>query len=294
MREPVHSLRALHTLVAVVDSGSFTAAAERLHYSQSAVSSQIQRLEQTIGIALLSRTTRRLTPTPTGREVLGYAREMLRLDALMTEQLAKKSIAGKITLGLPADFAVYIPETLSMFAERHPRVELDVRSDISEALIDQVANGSIDMAIVTRGTFEQGGLKLRREPLIWVTAPGSNAHLRDPLPLALWPDGTCAFRGAALGALTRQGRDWRLGYESQAFNALRASVLAGLTITVAIPSMIDPDLIELKPETGSLPVLPEIDIRLVRQAGPSTSASDSLAELIVDRVTRYKALAGPD
>ncbi|WP_423822455.1 LysR substrate-binding domain-containing protein [Salinisphaera sp. SPP-AMP-43] len=284
MRTPVLDLKALQSFVAIVETGSFTAAAQRMSYSQSAISMQLQRLEDALGVALLARTSRHLQPTRAGRETLGYAREMLRLSSELQQRLSHSEIAGKVRLGLPADFALYMPGTLAQFAERHPQVELEVRSEFSVTLVEQVAAGDIDMAIVTRESKETGADLLRREPLVWVTAPGSRAHLRDPLPLATWPRDICSFRAAATAALDATEHPWRSAYESQAFGALRATVLAGLAVTIAIPTMVDPELQILEPDEAGLPALPSIDIRLYRGSGRATQAADSLAELIVERI----------
>jgi len=291
MRPPVLDLRALQGFVAIVENESFTGAAKQLSYSQSAISMQVQRLEETLGVALLARTSRRLHPTRAGRQVLGYAREMLRLNSELRDRLSDRDIAGKVRLGLPADFALYMPETLALFAERYPQVEMEVRSELSVTLVEQVAAGDIDLAIVTRESRSQGGRQLRREPLVWVTAPGSGAHLREPLPLALWPQGICAFRSAATSALDAASRTWRSAYESQAFGALRVTVAAGLAVTVAIPSMVDASLEILDPEQANLPELPDIDIRLYRSPGRATRAAASLADIITDRIQDYRQLS---
>lgn len=284
MRTPVVDLKALQSFVAIVETGSFTAAARQMNYSQSAISMQLQRLEDDLGVALLARTSRQLRPTRAGRETLGYAREMLRLNSELRQRLSDNEMAGTVRLGLPADFALYIPEILAQFAERHPQVELEVRSEFSVTLVEQVIAGDIDMAIVTRESNEPGGDQLRREPLVWVGAPGARAHLREPLPLATWPRDICAFRAAATAALDATGRSWRSAYESQAFGALRATVLAGLAVTIAVPSMVDTELEILDAEEAGLPGLPAIDIRLYRGAGRATPAAESLAGLILTRL----------
>jgi DNA-binding transcriptional LysR family regulator len=74
----------------------FTAAARQLNYSQSAVSMQLRRLEDELGINVLKRNTQTPEPTWVGREVLGYAREMLRLDRELRERLADQKVAGTV------------------------------------------------------------------------------------------------------------------------------------------------------------------------------------------------------
>lgn len=281
-------LRALQSFVTVVSTKSFTAAARQLNYSQSAVSMQLRRLETELGVTLLARDARTIEPTRPGREVLGYAREMLRLGGELRERLAEREVAGTVRLGLPVDYAPYIPATLTLFAERYPLVEMEVRSDLSVNLIEQTRAGDIDMAIVTREPEAAGGVRLRREPLVWVSAPSTTVHLQDPLPLALSLEGVCAFRTAATARLDAAGRRWRTAYESQAFATQRIPVGVGLAVTVAIPSLLSADLEILDPEAAGLPELPAMDIRLHRSPGRASHAADCLADLLIERIRDHR------
>lgn len=284
MRNRALDLRALQSFVTIVSTGSFSAAAERLNYSQSAVSMQIRRLEEELGVTILTRVSGAITPTRSGLEVLGYAREMLRLNGELQQKLAEHEVAGTVRLGLPIDYAPYIPGTLTLFAERYPLVELEVRSEFSVTLIEQTRTGEIDLAIVTREPESTGGTRLRREPLVWVCAPGTAVHLQEPLPLAISPEGFCAFRAAATARLDARGRDWRTAYEGQAFATQRIPVSAGLAIAVTIPSLVGPELEILDPETAGLPELPMMDIRLYRSPGRAGKAATFLAELVIERI----------
>src|SRR5699024_6334185 len=112
-----------------------------LHYSQSAVSMQLRRLEDELDIVLLARDSRVVTLTPPGREVLGYAREMLRLNSELRHTLSQRRVAGTVRLGVPVDYAPYIRSTLTLFAERYPLVEMEVRSELSVTLVEQARAG---------------------------------------------------------------------------------------------------------------------------------------------------------
>ncbi|WP_205599847.1 LysR family transcriptional regulator, partial [Arhodomonas sp. KWT] len=146
MRQRTLDLRALQTLVTVADAGSFTTAARQLSYTQSAVSMQLRRLESELGITLLQRGPRTVQPTRQGQEVLGYAREMLRLNGEVWRRIEDREVAGTVRLGIPADYALYLPATLASFAEQYPRVEVEVRSELSETLVARVRAGEIDVA----------------------------------------------------------------------------------------------------------------------------------------------------
>lgn len=284
MRHRTLDLRALQSFATIVSTGSFTVAAEQLNYSQSAVSMQLRRLEAELGVAVLTRESGVVQPTRPGLEVLGYAREMLRLNGELRNKLAEREVAGTVRLGLPIDYAPYIPGTLTLFAERYPLVEMEVRSEFSVTLIEQARAGEIDMAIVTREAHAAGGTRLRREPLVWVAAPGASVHLQKPLPLAISPEGFCAFRAAAIARLDAMGRRWRTAYEGQAFATQRIPVGAGLAITATLPSLIGSDLEILDPETAALPELPMMDIRLHRSPGRASQAATYLAELVIERI----------
>ena len=289
MRHRTLDLKALQSFVAVISAGSFTAAAKQLNYSQSAVSMQLRRLEDDLGVNLLKRNAQIPEPTWVGREVLGYAREMLRLDRELRERLADREIAGTVRLGLPTDYAGYIADTLSLFAERYPLVEMEVYSDLSANLVEMTRASDIDLAIVTRPAAAKGGTLLRREPLVWVASPGSTAPSQDPLPLAVTMDEACVFRSTATQCLDAMGRRWRTAYESQTFITQRMPVSVGLAVTVAIPSLLGPELEALDPAAANLPELPMIDIRLHRSPGRASRAAQGLAELLIERIRDHRS-----
>src|SRR5699024_8617741 len=283
------SLTALQSLVTVIATGSVTTAARRLNYSQSAVSMQIRRLEDDLDVELLKRNARTLELTRAGREVLGYAREMLRLNEELQNHLAEQEVAGTVRLGLPVDYAPYITDTLTRFAENYPLVEMEVHSGMSVDLVEQTRAGDLDVAIVTREPETSGGITLRREPLVWVAAPGSTAYQQTPLPLALSLKGVCAFRHAATQRLNAAGKAWRTAYESETFAAQRIPVSVGLAITVTIPSLIGPDLEILDTETASLPELPATVSRLQLRPSRSSRAARSLADLLIERIRDHRS-----
>ncbi len=127
--------------------GSFTAAARSLSISPSAVSKSVQRLEQTLGVRLITRTTRALTLTPEGRDLHERALRLLR-DAEEIEQMAitarsEPSGTLRIAASLPIGIHVLAPK-LPAFRERHPQVMVELR--LSDQFIDLIEAG-IDVAV---------------------------------------------------------------------------------------------------------------------------------------------------
>ncbi|WGF90573.1 LysR substrate-binding domain-containing protein [Marinivivus vitaminiproducens] len=260
----------LRSLVAIADTGGFSAAARMLGRSQSAVSMQIQRLEDVLGRRLLTRDTRRVALTEDGLRMVRHARRILGAHDEALAELDARLIDGTVRLGTPDDYATcFLPEPLARFANSHPRVQLEVRCDLSTDLMPLLADGALDLAVVTRGP-DGGGLLLRREPLVWAAAVDRPVETRAPVPLVLFPRG-CIFRDSAQDALDRAGTAHRIVYTSPSLAGIRAAVLGGLGVTVLARSTAVDGLRVLGPETG-LPALPPVEIVLHqsrRRIGPA-------------------------
>lgn len=258
----------LRTLVAIADSGSFSTAATRLGRTQSAVSLQIKRLEESVGQALLVRSQGRVAgPTAEGALLIDYGRRILRLNDEAYQCFKQPPLAGKLRLGLPEELMESIfPRVLAEFALASPRVELSVRCDLSVRLAAQAEAGELDLAIVKRvaGDTGPGGdwRVLRREPLVWFAGEGSNAIEQRPLPLAVFHEG-CVIRMAAIGALAGAGLAWRTAFVGSSFTALRHALAAGIAITPLPRSLAGAGLVEIR---DGLPALP--DSELIARFGP--------------------------
>ncbi len=278
-RNRLLDLQLLQTLVTVVDTGGFTAAADTLYLAQSTVSAQLNRLEGIVDQQLLRRDSRHVATTPAGERLLAYARRMLQINAMAWQDLHEERLEGRVRLGIPDDYIVFLPSSLSEFESRYPGIELEVRCGLSVDLVEQVQSGQLDLAVVTRQPRSPGGEPLRREPLVWTAATDHAAQERRPLPLALSHQGICIFREQALEALEAAGIDWRIAYTSTSLSGLREAVRSGLAITVLTPSMIGGDLRTLGPDSG-LPELPSIELALHRGVGrPSEPARQLYATL---------------
>ncbi|MFP4647826.1 MAG: LysR substrate-binding domain-containing protein [Halorhodospira sp.] len=273
----------LQTFVTVVENGGFTSAGTSLHLAQSTVSAHISRLEETVGHRLLRRDQRRLTTTPKGERLLAHARRMLQQNALAWQELQEERLAGRVRLGIPDDYIIFLPDSLSDFETRYPGIELEVTCGLSVDLVERVQAGQLDLAVVTRQPKSPGGEVLRRERLIWAAATDHAAEERDPLPLALSQQGICTFREQAVAALEAAGHAWRVAYTSTSLAGLRAAVRAGLAITVLTPSMLEPDLRTLGQDSG-LPELPSIELALHRSPGRPSEPARQLFSTLQERL----------
>ena len=140
--DAVFDPRLLEAFVAVADAGSFTAAAHRLHSTQSTISQQIGRLEGLIGKALLDRSARPVKLTPAGERLIGYARRILALQSEAAALLADPSGSRTLQVGLPDDLMTApMSQGFARFAERYREIRLDVTTGLSRDLSRQFREG---------------------------------------------------------------------------------------------------------------------------------------------------------
>ena len=145
----------------VLDLGSISAAARNLDISVAVASQRLKRLEQSLGIRLLHRTTRRLRPTPEGAALVADGRALIEDLQALTGGLRKAAseISGTLRVSLPASFGrQYISPLVPEFLARHPRLKLHI--DLTDQMRDLVGDG-FDLAIRI-GTLRDSSLVARR------------------------------------------------------------------------------------------------------------------------------------
>jgi DNA-binding transcriptional LysR family regulator len=282
----------LRSFVLIAEGGSFTRAAQVVGRTQSAVSMQIRRLEDTLGKPLLHRGARGVEPTPHGVWLLERARRLLAMHDEILVSFRSPEVAGNVRLGTPDDYALrWLPGILAAFAESHPAVEVEVVCAPSNELADRLVRGEVDLTLLSDGNEPPGmmGRTLWRGGLIWIGSARHATHRRTPLPLAL-ASPRCVWRRAAMAALAAAGIAWRTAYVSASQTGTLAPTLAGLAVTVGMAGPLPAGLRPLGAEEG-LPDLPEFTIELL--SGPErTAVSDALARHIEESFRREAALEG--
>src|SRR6202790_1213873 len=140
----------LRTFIAIVETGSFTRAAEVVHKTQSAVSMQMKRLEERLGKAIFARDGRASKLTEDGDRLLDYARRIIKLNVEALAAFDDAELAGRVRLGLPDDYADrYLPEIMARFSRAYPSVELTIVCEPSVDLLERIDANELDLAIVT-------------------------------------------------------------------------------------------------------------------------------------------------
>ncbi len=143
----MHRFQDLQAFVAVVEAGSFTAAAERLDIAKSAISRRVSALEERLGVQLIRRTTRRLNLTETGQSFYERSSRIL-ADLEEAESAVAQEhgeLRGRLKVALPLSFGVrHMSGPIAEFGRRHPRVEFDL--DLNDRRIDLLEEG-VDVAV---------------------------------------------------------------------------------------------------------------------------------------------------
>ena len=221
----------LRTFAAVADSRSFTAAAELVARTQSAVSVQIRRLEELLGRRLIDRTTRSVALTRDGEAFLGRARALLELNDESVRLMAAPPLAGTIRLGVTEYFLPgEIAAMLARFARAFPGVQLEARLGLSGDLRDALAAGGLDAAIVRLGPRDRAK-PIWTEPQLWVAGGGLQMPSRGTVPLALLPE-PCVLRAHALAAMRRMRRAHAVAFTGSGMRSLQAGIAAGLGVSI--------------------------------------------------------------
>jgi DNA-binding transcriptional LysR family regulator len=270
-------LTALRSFVAVADTGGVTRAAGMLNLTQSAVSMQLKRLEEALDLALLDRSARTIALTPSGEQLLGYARKMLRINDEALNRLTATEFEGELKLGVPHD-VIYpvVPTALRRFAAEFPRMQVRLISAPTRKLLRMFARGEVDLIMTTEETCGAGGQVLAEVPLVWAGAISGQAWRKQPLPVAFCSN--CIFRSGVLQALNEDGIAWHMAVESEMDNAVEAAVSADLAVHVSLKGSLPPHT-EMIDHAGVLPALKPQNVNLY-VLKPEDHPSAAMANII--------------
>ena len=265
---------ALRALVAVSEMGGVTRAAAQLNLTQSAVSLQVKRLEETLDLCLIERAGRGVVLTTQGDVLVGYARRLLGLnDEIVTRMGAASSLRGEVRVGVPCDLLhLRVPEAMRHFRSRNPAMRVALRTEVSAGLHTLLEEGALDLILTTEAAPAPGAEVMARMPLVWIGAPGGEAWKLRPLPLAIVPG--CAFTRATMAELTATGFDWTVAGEASMIESL---VAADLGVYSMLRGAIAPGLSEIH-HNGSLPALPCFAIAMYQTAGPRRALAERFAD----------------
>ena len=272
-------LGTLRSFVTIAETGSMTRAASRLFMTQSAISMQIKRLENSLGLSVFERSAHGMSPTSEGEQLLIFANQMLTLNDEAMGRLTSADYEGQIRLGAPGDVIYpHIPGILKEFNRDYPRVQIRFSSSQTVTLRSELEQGLHDVVLTTEKTPGKGGQVISTQSLVWVGAKDGSAWKKRPLPLGFAKH--CAFRAGVTKTLDAAGIQWIDIVASLDAVASEAMTSADICVYAGLESDKSSSR-EVIDHGGQLPELPEYSIVLYGGENPDNQIARTLVEYLL-------------
>lgn len=273
----------LRAFVTIIDLRGYTRAGERLGRTQPAISLQMKRLQELMGVQLFDKDSGGAQITEAGEIVAGYARQILALNDEMMLRLARRDHRGKLRLGIPNDYADhFLPKIMAGLTDDRAGVTFDVVCDVSHELLKGLRDGRFDIVVaMTSDGPAEGAFMTWRETLTWVGAPDLvDAVGAEPLRVVCYPEG-CLYRRNLLAALQREGRLFEIVYTSPSLAGIEAAVTTGFGITV-LADRIVPEKLRPLASHARLPRLADVVVGVYVAENTRSTVAHSFAARFAD------------
>lgn len=285
--------RQLNTIMAIVAHGTFARAADVVGLTPSAVSQQVQALEQELGVRIFERASRPPKPTAAGMQVFDMAKEILRTFDNTKASLRGEKISGTLMIGSIRSSALnLLPKAIVQMRRTYPDLKVNLRISLSSTLIADVASGRLDAAIVAEHVNFPASIRwstFLKEPLWIIGAPGTDLsdplhalkslpyiRFRSPVPLANLIDTELSRMGATVNDVA----------EIDTIHSIVTCVEQGLGISVVPHAALNQS-----PEADLIRV-PFGDPQLTRHMGMVERAVSPRAEIIARLHDMLATLSG--
>lgn len=273
----------LRSFLAVAKAGSVSGGANRLLRTQSAVSLQVQKLEDIVGQRLFERHGRGVSLTARGEQLLPIARQVVETLDQAVIIMRQAQVRGEIRLGIPEEYGdTLLPLILSEFSEERPSARILIRCGSSVEFPAALAAGELDLALHSPETVTANDVVVHREAAVWTGSAFHEVESRRPLPVALF-DKACWWRERCLDLLQKAGLNYEIVCTSESVAGVRAAISAGIAVGV-LPQSSLTDRVRCLSDT-ELPHLGETALVLTRSTGAANPFADSLTA-IVTRILR--------
>jgi DNA-binding transcriptional LysR family regulator len=281
----------LRAFVAVAESGSFTAAANVVGRSQSAVSQKVLRLEDALNVRVFERTSRSLKLTPDGERVLVAGRRLLAQYDDFMHELREPPRPTRLRLGVSENLVQsQLPLILARFGQRFPTVHLDLTTGSSQELIDSHEAGVLDVVFAKRkreGSPHRGRV-IWREPLVWLAAKNYRCDSSRPARLVMMP-APCAYREVMTETLEAARREWMVACTVSNLIGVQAAVIGGLGVTVLGKSFLQSGM-KVLPTSAQWPALPASEVAVIGDDPAKRFIVEPLVSIFVKVLTDGSAM----
>ena len=289
------NLRDLKYLVALADLRHFGKAADACFVSQPTLSTQIRKLEEELGVALVERAPRKVMLTAAGHDVVLRARRIVGEVEQMREA-ARRSMdpeSGSLRLGVFPTLAPYLlPHVVPQLRDRFPQLELLLVEEKSDVLLQRLREGKLDAALLALPLHDDQlhAELLFEEPFVFA------APLQHPLAsrtvmsmselsdetLLLLEDGHC-LRDQALDVCRLSGAQERSGFRATSLETLRQMVAAGVGVTL-LPALSVHEPIAQSPNIRLIPFRAPAPSRQIALVWRKSSALDGFLHTLADAI----------
>lgn len=273
---------ALRAFLAISETGSFTAAGNRINRTQSAVSQQIRKLEGQIGRPLFDRNGGAVQLTQEGLRLLGPAREVLNAHGRALSALSMTPEATRVSLGMAEMFLAPVLDRLLPEVRRvAPKAEISLWTDATPQLIEGLRLGGLDIALLAGDASDMPETTpLFSREAVWIGPDALDLHLLDTLPIIVWGEGSDYARSVR-GALERSGRRYRVAMSTKSFGGMMSAARAGIGLAAGLAANAEPGLRVLGEEAG-LPPIRTLNVSLARRPDARSRVVRDIERLIVN------------
>ena len=276
-------LELLRTLCVIAAHDSFGAAAVQVGRTQSAITQQMQRLEELVGHPLFEKHGRGKRFTEHGQRLLSYARQLMAIHDEALRVLQHGDLQGNLRIGAPHDVAdTVLPPLLAEVVRNWPMLQVSIQVGRSPFLTDALRRGELDMAISNRIEDEFEALTLRRSPTVWLCAANYVLDRGQSVQLVM-VDGPSIFRKLGQEALEAARIAYTQRYTSNSLIGIRAALRAGIGVTARGVEQLDASLRVLGPSDG-MPQLPDLLYSLYRRRHVANNITHEVFEYLRARL----------
>jgi DNA-binding transcriptional LysR family regulator len=275
----------LRTLVAFADTGTMVRAAEIVGRTPSAITTQMQRLEEMIGSPIFETMGRRRVLTPVGEQLVVHARRILQENQAAWLKMAGAKANGTLRLGVTQDFVGQrLSNILKIFLQSYPRVCFELSFGRSIDLVRAYEQKKLDVLVSVRQMPRDDEIALLEEPMNWIGAQSIYPNIDEDLPLALL-NPPCGFRESALQVLEENSLPYRMVATSPSLAGIETVVDAGLALTVRTTLWLKIGRVVV-PKSFKLPTLPNVVFSIcVHKDG--NDVAHSFSELLKNEFNFY-------
>jgi DNA-binding transcriptional LysR family regulator len=290
MHYPDLEIDLLRAFVAVAETGSFTAAADVVGRSQSAVSQKVLRLEEILDRRVFDRTSRSLSLTQDGERLLVTARRMLEFNDAVMRELREPPAVGTLRIGVSEDFIPgQLPSLLARFSRAYPGVHLDLMTGLSCDLLAAYDDGRIDAVIAKKDGTAQRGRVIWREPLVWMAAADYQLDFTKPARLVMLRP-PCTYRELMIASLDAVRREWTAVCTASSLMGVQAAVAGGLGVTVLGRSFVQEGM-QILHAPEHWPSLPMTEIIIMGEDSKAAGLVQPFVAFLTESLTKTRALS---